>query len=350
MNLEDFLIKITESSGVSGFEQPVSKIIENFWGNYTDRIKKDKLGNLVAYKKGASKNPIRIMLAAHMDEIGLIVKDIDEKGFIKFTNIGGIDERTLLAQEVIIHGTKDILGIIGAKPPHLQSPEERKKTMKINELVIDIGYSKEKAQQFVSIGTPITIKRKSRKLQGEIFAAKSLDDRAGIATMIECFKELAKINHQCDIYGVATVQEEVGTRGAITSTFDIQPDIGIAIDVGFGATPDLPKDETLDLGKGPGLSFGPNIHPKIYDRLVEVAKDYNIPYQMDLIPGKSGTDAQVMQISRFGIATGLISIPLRYMHTSVETIHMKDIKNAGKLLAYFISSLDNESLEGFLCF
>lgn len=349
MNLENFLIQLIEGSGISGFEQPVSAVIEDTWNNYVEQIKKDKLGNLIAYKKGNARNPIRIMLAAHMDEIGLIVKDIDEKGFVRFTNIGGIDERTLLAQEVIIHGKEDVFGIIGAKPPHLQSSEERKKTIKMQDLMIDTGYSKAEAQKRIAIGDPITIRRKSIQLQNNRIAGKSLDDRAGVAVIAECFKELEKIHHQCDVYGVATVQEEVGTRGAITSTFHIAPDIGIAIDVGFGATPELPKDETLELGKGPGLGFGPNIHPKIYERLVQTADDYNIPYQMDLVPEKSGTDAQVMQISRSGLATGLISIPLRYMHTSVETVQIKDIQNAGKLLAYFISSLDNENLEGFLC-
>ncbi len=349
MNLENFLIQLIEIPGISGFEQPVSAVIEDTWNNYVDQIKKDKLGNLIAYKKGNARNPIRIMLAAHMDEIGLIVKDIDEKGFVRFTNIGGIDERTLLAQEVIIHGKEDVFGIIGAKPPHLQSSEERKKTIKMQDLMIDTGYSKAEAQKRIAIGDPITIRRKSIQLQNNRIAGKSLDDRAGVAVIAECFKELEKIHHQCDVYGVATVQEEVGTRGAITSTFHIAPDIGIAIDVGFGATPELPKDETLELGKGPGLGFGPNIHPKIYERLVQTADDYNIPYQMDLVPEKSGTDAQVMQISRSGLATGLISIPLRYMHTSVETVQIKDIQNAGKLLAYFISSLDNENLEGFLC-
>jgi len=168
--------------------------------------------------------------------------------------------------------------------------------------------------------------------------------------MIECFIELSKLKHNCDVFGVATVQEEVGTRGAIVSTFQIEPDIGIAIDMGFGTTPELSKDDTMELGKGPGIGLGANIHPRIHERFIKVAKEYNIPYQLELSPGMSGTDAQSMQISQSGVATGVLSIPLRYMHTTVETVDMKDIKNAGKLLAYFISSLDDDDLEGFLCF
>lgn len=350
MDLKNALKVMIENPSVSGFETSMSNRIESFLKDSCHHIKRDKLGNLIAYKKGTSKTPIKVMLAAHMDEIGLMVKDIDQNGFIKFTNIGGIDQRTLLAQEVIIHGKKDVFGVIATKAPHLQTPEERKNAIKIEDLLIDIGLSKEEAEKVISIGDPITINRKMISLQNDIIAGKSLDDKAGIVAMIECFKELKKIQHQCDVYGVATVQEEVGTRGAMVSTFQISPDIGIAIDVGFGKTPELSKDDTLDLGKGPGLGFGANIHPKIHERLKEIAKEYNIPYQIDLAPGNSGTDAQSIQITQSGVATGVLSIPLRYMHTSVETIDLRDIKNTGKLLAYFISSLDDEDLEGFLCF
>jgi putative aminopeptidase FrvX len=348
--LEKILKEIVEGYGISGFEQPVANQIENHLKDFSDDIRKDKLGNLIAYKKGNAKNPIKIMLAAHMDEIGLMVKDIDQNGFVKFTNIGGIDQRTLLAQEIIIHGKKDIYGVIGAKPPHLQNAEERKHAIKIEDMFIDIGLSNVQAQEIISIGDPISIRRPMTKLQNQIITSKALDDRAGIGALIACFHELQKFNHQCDVYGVATVQEEVGTRGAMVSTFNIFPDIGIAIDVGFGRTPELAKEDTFELGKGAAIGLGANIHPKIHQRLVEIAKEYNIPYQIEVIPGVSGTDAWAMQVTQSGVATGLLSIPLRYMHTSVETIDMLDIKNTGKLLARFISSLDDEDLEGFLCF
>ena len=350
MRLEDVLVYLVESSGVSGFEHHVAKLIETSLKELSDEIKNDRLGNVIAYKKGSGKNPIKIMLAAHMDEIGLMVKDIDKNGFVKITNVGGIDQRILLAQEVIIHGKKDLFGVIGAKPPHLQNVEERKEAVKMEDLFIDVGLSKQEVEEFTTIGDSITIPQKMTKLQNEIITAKALDDRAGIATMIECFIELSKLKHNCDVFGVATVQEEVGTRGAIVSTFQIEPDIGIAIDMGFGTTPELSKDDTMELGKGPGIGLGANIHPRIHERFIKVAKEYNIPYQLELSPGMSGTDAQSMQISQSGVATGVLSIPLRYMHTTVETVDMKDIKNAGKLLAYFISSLDDDDLEGFLCF
>lgn len=350
MDVKNILKELVETPSVSGFEQSVSYKIESFLKDYCESIKRDKLGNLIAYKKGTSKNPIKIMLAAHMDEIGLMVKDIDEFGFIRFTNVGGVDQRTLLAQEVIIHGKKDLLGIIATKAPHLQSADERKKAVKIEDMLIDIGLSKIDAEKIITIGDSITINRQMIPLQENVVAGKALDDKAGVAAIIECFKELKKLHHQCDVYGVATVQEEVGTRGAMVSTFQISPDIGIAVDVGFGKTPELSNDDTLDVGKGPGIGFGANIHPKIHKRLKKISKEYNIPYQVELSPGNSGTDAQSMQITQSGVATAVLSIPLRYMHTSVETIDITDIKNTGKLLAYFISSLDDEDLEEFLCF
>ncbi|MCT4619506.1 MAG: M42 family metallopeptidase [Marinisporobacter sp.] len=350
MDIKGMLKEMIENPSVSGFECTMGNQIEAYLKDLTDDIKKDKLGNLITYKKGTSENPIKIMLAAHMDEIGLMVKDIDKNGFIKVTNIGGVDQRTLLAQEVIVHGRKDLFAVVATKAPHLQSAEERKSAVDIEDLLIDIGMTKEEAEKVISIGDPITIHRKMVPLLGDRVAGKALDDKAGIAAMITCFQELRKIKHQCDIYGVATVQEEVGTRGAMVSTFGVSPHIGIAVDVGFGRTPELSKDDTLELGKGPGITLGANIHPKIHHRLKEIAKEHNIPFQIELSPGNSGTDAQAIQITQSGVATGVLSIPLRYMHTSVETIDLSDIKNTGRLLAYFIASLDDEDLEGFLCF
>ncbi|MBB6216947.1 endoglucanase [Anaerosolibacter carboniphilus] len=350
MKLEQMLKDMVETPGISGFEHTISDVIQKHFDGLADDSKKDRLGNLVIYKKGMGPNSIKIMLAAHMDEIGLMVKKIDDKGFIQFTNIGGVDQRTLLTQEVMVHGTKGLFGVIGTKPPHILDPSDRVKAIKMEDMLIDVGLSKEEVDKFVRVGDSITIHRKMINLQNGLISAKALDDRAGVAVMYECLQILQKLRHQCDVYAVATVQEEVGTRGAIVSTYDILPDIGIAIDVTFGSTPDLSKDEAYEIGKGPTIGLGANIHPKIYERFIQVAKDHNIPYQIEILPGHSGTDAWAMQVTQSGVATGLLSIPLRYMHTSVETLDISDIKNTGKLLAYFIASLDEEDLEGFLCY
>lgn len=353
MNSKEFLKILSNSNGVSGYEYRIRDKIVSEFNKYSDEIKTDNLDNVIAIKKGnlnKNKNRIKIMLAAHMDEIGLMVTNIEKDGFLRFVTIGGIDPRTLLGQEVLVHGKKDLFGIIGAKPPHLQEESERNSTVKLENMTIDLGLKKEDAKKLVKIGDSITIKRELIELQGNRIAGKALDDRAGIVALYECIKKLNKLNHYSDIYFVSTVQEEVGCRGATTSAYSINPDIGIAIDVGFGSTPELPKEDTLDMGKGPGITLGGNIHPGLRKKLVEIAKEYNIPFQLEVEPGPTGTDARAIQITRQGIPTLCISIPLRYMHTSVEVIDLKDIKNTAKLLAFFVASISNENLGGVLCY
>ncbi len=226
------------------------------------------------------------MLAAHMDEIGLMVKHIEENGFIRFTSIGGIDPRTILGQEVIVHGKENLFGVIGSKPPHLQEKDEIDRAIKIEDMTIDVGFTKEQLMNLISIGDTISIRRDFKTLQGNRITARALDDKAGVAAMYECIKELSRLQHEPDVYFVSTVQEEVGVRGgAFTSAYGINPPhIGIAIDVGFGATPELSKTDTLEMGKGPGITIGGNIHPGLRKKLVDVAKDYNIPFQYEIAP------------------------------------------------------------------
>lgn len=351
MNTKEFLKKLCNSSGVSGFEKPLNDIIIKTMADYTDDIYLDKLGNIIAIKKGINnKDNIKIMLAAHMDEIGLIITYIEDNGFLRFSNIGGIDPRTLLGQEVIVHGKKDILGVIGAKPPHFQTASETEKAVKMEDMTIDVGLSKDEVEKVIKIGDVVTIRRKFTELQGERVTGKALDDRAGVATLLECAKELKGFIHESDIYFVSTVQEEVGLRGAFTSAYSINPDIGIAIDVGFGNTPELKREQTLEMGEGPGITLGGNIHPGLRKHLVNIAKEYNIPYQIEIDPGPTGTDGNAIQITRAGIPTLCLSIPLRYMHTSVEVVDMVDIKNTAKLLALFLASISKDNLEGFLCY
>ncbi|QUH20752.1 M42 family metallopeptidase [Alkaliphilus sp. B6464] len=350
MNLEKILKQISEASGVSGYEQEAAQIVKEHFQKYCDEIMEDPLGNIIGLKKGRGVNNKKIMLAAHVDEIGLMVKNIDDNGFIQFTNIGGVDQRTLLCQEVIIHGKEKTYGIIGAKPPHITNEEERRKALSIDDLAIDTGFTKNELTSRVNIGDVITIKRNMITLQNDWVAGKAMDDRAGIASLLVCLKELQHCNHEVDIYFVATVQEEVGARGATTSAYSINPDIGIAVDVGFGKTPELSQYETIEMGNGPAITVGPNIHSNIFDKIKQVAIQNYIDYQIEVAPGHSGTDAWPMQVSRSGIATGVLSIPLRYMHTSVETLSLSDIKKTGKLLANFIVSLNEIDMEELLCY
>jgi endoglucanase len=346
MDYKELLKKLSESHGVSGHERGIYDLLKKEFEEISDEVLEDNFGNLIFKKKG-TKGKYKVMLAAHLDEIGLMVKDIDEKGFIKFTTVGGVDQRTLPSQEVIVHGKKELLGVIGSKPPHLLSSEDMEKAIKIEDMYVDVGLPKKEVEELVKIGDIITIKRDFRELLNDYVSGKALDDRAGIVVMAVCLDELKKLYHYHDIYAVATLQEEVGVRGATTSAYNVEPDIAIAIDVTHGKARGVSLE--IELGKGPAIGKGPNMHPAVYKGLVETAKNYNINYQVEPLPGPSGTDAWAIQVSREGVPTGLVSIPLRYMHTSVETGNMKDIISSGKLLAYYIANLPEE-LEGHLCY
>lgn len=353
METKDFLKRLSEEVGVSGYESRPAEVVKEGFAGLVDDIRQDKLGNVIMLKRGdgAPETPRpKVMLAAHMDEIGLMVSKIEKDGMVRITTVGGIDPRIMPASEVVIHGKRDVPGVIGAKPPHLQSPEERKSAHKLHELFIDTGLPREELISLVSVGDTVTFTRSFVELGGDIVAGKSLDDRAGVAVMLECAKELKRLRHTADVYFVATVQEEVGVRGAYTSTYGITPDVGIAIDVGHGDIPGVPEHWTIELGKGPGIGFGPHVNPKVFERLKKVAEDYNIQFQVEPSTSPGGTDAFAIQVTRAGVPTALISIPLRYMHTTVETMSMGDVVKAGRILALFIASVDFQYVEGLRCF
>lgn len=338
---------LSEHPGVSGYESLIAPVVTHAFQPYSDTVHTDRFGNIYAQKKGESSR-FKLMLAAHMDEIGLMVKKIDPRGFIRFTPIGGIDPRTLLSQEVMIHGRQDIPGIIGAMPPHLMS-EEAEKAVKIEDMGIDTGLPLETIQAVIQVGDIITLKRRFLELLGGRMSGKSLDDRAGVVVMQICLQELNRLHHVHDVVAVTTTQEEVGLRGALTSAHTLNPDLAIAIDVTHAATPDTKGQVNIQLGEGPVIALGPNIHPMIYEKLTETARNVRIPVQIHPIPGASGTDAWAIQVAQAGVPTGLLSIPLRYMHTSVETLDIHDVVNTGLLLAHFIAHLP-EDLEGRLCY
>jgi len=242
-----------------------------------------------------------------------------------------------------------LYGVIGAKPPHLLKPEEAQKAVKIKDLHIDTGIETSKLKEMVSIGDTITLKGSPSVLQGSRFSSKAMDNRASVLAMVETMKQLSTRKHDADVYFVATVQEEVGAAGAEIAAYNIDPDIAIVIDACHGEMPDCPKDSIFSLGKGPAIGVGPVLHRNLYRKLVDVAKEENIPYQIDVEPGNTGTEAWETQVSRSGIPTALLSIPVRYMHTPVETLDVNDVKNTGKLAADFVS-MPAKEMEGLLCF
>ncbi len=353
MDTKEFLKRLSEASGVSGSEGPVCRIAGGVFNEYADDVRVDMFGNLLAVKRGQYEGPDgppKVMIAAHSDEIGFMVTAIEKGGFLRFTPVGGIDQRILPGQEVLVYGKETVTGVIGAKPPHVQAPGESNRVVKMEDLFIDIGLPEDRVKEIIKVGDIATFKRRFMELGGSMVAGKSMDDRAGVAVILEVLKELRRLRHRADLYAVATVQEEVGTRGALVSSYSIAPDIGIAIDVTHGDMEGVPKRSTVAMGGGPAIGIGPHVHPKLYEKFVSISKELRIPHQIDPSPRPGGTDAWAIQIARSGVASALISIPLRYMHTSVEVASMDDIKESGRLIASFIARIDKPDVEELRCF
>jgi len=341
----DLLKELTELPGIAGYEEAIRARLVELLTPLTDEVRTDALGNVIALKRGTGGAGQRLMLAAHMDEIGLVVTKLD-RGFLRFTRIGGINERVLPSQEVIVHGKRDLPGIIASRPPHVLSADNRKENIPSNELFVDVGLLPDELAQAVSVGDLISIRRETIQLGKDKATGKAFDNRACLTALILALHQLQKVRHTWDIYAVATVQEEIGLRGATTSTFGVAPDVGIALDVTFAVQPGANGDETLAWDKGAAIGLGPNIHPKIHEKLVETAKASEIPYVVEVLAGNSGTDAWAMQVTQAGIPTGLLSIPVRNMHTPGETLVLTDIERTARLLAAFAAGLDGETLDG----
>jgi putative aminopeptidase FrvX len=257
------LKRLSEAHGVSGYEHEVRDIVLDLFGRHADEVRTDTLGNVIALKRGTGPEPRpAIMLATHMDEIGLIVSELEE-GFLHFQQVGGYDDRILLGQEVTVHGRRKLPGIIGARPPHVLPRDERDRPIPYDKLLIDVGLPPDTLPKLVRVGDLVTMDRQLVELQGGLVAGKALDDRVSVAAAVLCLEELTRLQHRWDVYAVATVQEEVGLKGAITSTYSLQPDVGIAIDVTWARQPTTPDEYTYELGGGPTIGCGPprTAHP-----------------------------------------------------------------------------------------
>lgn len=343
MALIETLETLSNACGVTGREEEIADLMKKFLKPYVDEIKEDKLGNVIGIRSGKKDAP-KVMLAAHMDEIGLLVKTITREGFLYFVKIGGVDDRILLAQKVIVHTEKGPLhGIIGSRPPHIQKVEERQKVISYDELFIDVGArSDEEAEKMgVRIGDTVSFDIKFARIGKSVVIGKALDDRIGLVIMIEALKRLKKTD--CTIYAVGTVQEEAASRGAGTSAFGIQPDVGIALDVTIaGDTPGVKEVEApIKMGKGPALTVadaGMIVPPKILRLLIDTAKQNKIPYQLETLMGGS-TDAARILITREGVPSGAISVPTRYIHSPTSMLDLEDTENTIKLLVAVIQNI-----------
>jgi len=344
-NLSKFLIELVSSPGLSGYEAPVRQLIEEAWEPLTDELSTSRLGSLHGLLRGTSPDPRpEILLATHMDAIGLMVSKITD-GFLRLSEIGGLDHRVLPGQLVTVHGRDELPGVIVQPPAHLLPPDIGKGPVPLENLLVDTGLFPDEVAKKVRIGDLISFAQEPIKMGKGILAGHSLDNRASVAALTHCLDLLGKRTHAWDVWAVATVQEEETMAGALTSAYQLRPKLAVAIDVTWAQGPDTPKHKTYPLGKGITLGWGPNIHPRVQKAFTEVADQQEIPYKLEAMPRHSGTDAYALQIARQGIPTMVVSIPLRYMHTPVEIIAMKDVKRAGRLLAEFITTLEPDYLD-----
>lgn len=338
MNKESlsFLKELMRQPSPSGFEVPAQKVIKARLKPFADKVATDVHGNVIGLLN--EKAPLKVMLAGHVDEIGLMITHIDSNGFIYFAMIGGMDPVVAVGQRVcIISRRGSVRGVIGRKPIHLMDAGERGKELKIDDLWIDIGArNKKDAQQAVAVGDPIVVNPDFIEMRNGLVSSRAFDDRIGAWVIVEVLRALQGRKLNVAVYAVSTVQEEVGLRGAITSAFNIHPDAGIAVDVGFasdcpGVDPKRVGD--IALGKGPILHIGANINPILGKMLIRTAVKNRIRYQMQAEPRGTGTDANPIQLARGGCAAALVSVPNRYMHTPVEVVSLKDLDATVALIA-----------------
>jgi len=343
-----FLEKLLDAPSPSGYEQPAQRIFRDYVTPFCDELTTDVMGNVFGRISGKGKNLPRVMIVGHTDEIGLQVKYIDDKGFLYFAAVGGVDAHLTPGKRVNVHTSAGPLpGVIGKKPIHLMDNKDRETVVKLESQYIDIGaQDKKEAQKLVRVGDAVTFESADLRLQGDRVASRGFDDKAGCFVVAEVLRLVAASAGKLsvDLYGVSSVQEEIGLRGGTTSCYTINPDVGICVEVDFATDqPDVEKKHNgeVALGKGPILARGANINPHLFELLSKTAEKEKISVQHTATPRATGTDANVMQISRGGVATALVKIPLRYMHTPVETVSLADLENAARLIVAALASISS---------
>ena len=343
-----FLKSLISVSGLSGHETPVADLIAEKWRPLIDEVSLSRVGSLHGLKRGAGGEPRpSVMIAAHMDAIGMRVSKVVD-GFLHITNVGGIDVRVLPGAEVTVHASgsgEELPGVIAMPPARFLPESAGEGVLAINYLLVDTGLLPREVERKVRVGDLISFANPPLDLAGDVISGHSLDNRASVAALTVCLEELQHRPHLWDVWAVATVQEETTLLGASSSAFALRPQIAIVVDGAFAKGPGANGWQTFPLGKGVGLGFGPNMHPFLHKQLKELADRLEIPWFLDVTPTHSGTDAYAVQTSVEGIPTALVEYPLRYMHTPVEAVGVRDIQRVGRLLAEFISALQTDFVE-----
>jgi tetrahedral aminopeptidase len=346
IELSPFLKSLLNQAGLSAFEAPVRSIIADAWRPLVDELTTSRLGSLHGLRRGRGAEPRpRLLLSAHMDAIGMIVTGINDGGLLRFTEIGGVDPRILPGQIVTVHGREELPGVVVQPSDRLLPIAAREKPVAMQYLLVDTGLAADDVKKLVRVGDLVSFAQPPIDLAGEVISGHSLDNRASVAAVTLCLQELQNVAHAWDVWAVASVQEEETMAGAFTSPFEIRPNLAIAIDVTFAKGPGVGDYRGYPLGKGPTIGWGPNNHPALFKSLKELADKLDIPCVLEAMPRHSGTDAYGIQVVAEGIPTVVLGIPLRYMHTPVEMVALKDISRVGHLMAEFIARLEPDYVQ-----
>ena len=340
-----FLKNLITTPGLSGYESPIRQLIEEVWRPLTNEMTVSRLGSLHALKRGSAAEPrSSLMITAHMDIIGLMVTSISDE-FLHVTEVGGIDPRVLPGQPVTVHGRKELPGLIVQPPAHLLPPENNHGPVKLENLLVDLGLEGAEVKRLVRPGDLVSFAQPPIEMQDEVLVGRSLDNRASIAVLTGCLQELKSRPLRWDLWAVASTQEEETLGGGATSTYQLHPDLAVILDVTFASSPGSSGYKTFPMGEGLTLGYGPNVHPALHKAFKELAEKLEIPCKDEFMPRHSGTEAYSIQVAAEGMPTMIIGIPIRYMHTQVEMVSMKDISRTGRLLAEFTASLDEKFMD-----
>lgn len=343
LDIKNALARLCGQYGPSGFEQPAAQVAAQLLVPLVDEVTTDTLGNVIGIRRCGKPGAKTLLLDAHLDEVGLIVTGVED-GFLRFRGLGGVDPRVLVDREVTVLTNPPIFGVVSCLPPHVQKSGDSDKAQPMNQLSIDIGMCQETAEKTVPIGTPIVYRQDCYPLGENEFCGKSLDDRSCFVTLLRAAELLKDKTLDIDLVILGSVCEEVGGWGAGTAAFALAPDWCVAVDVTFGRTPDLSSDQCpCKIHKGPAIGMGPVIPRYMSDRFVDKAKAGEIPYQIEIMSGGTGTNGDDFQTAREGIATAVLSLPLKYMHTPIEVIGLDDVEQTARLLASFVEGLGEEA-------
>ena len=332
------LERLCTCTAPSGFEGPAAAVAAGLLRPLVDEVSIDRTGNVLGVRRSKTPNAPKLLLDAHLDEIGLIVTGVED-GFLRFRSIGGVDPRMLPGRELVVLTDPPLRGLVACP-----AGGDEDKSVPLNELYVDVGLSQEEAERAVPVGTPMVYRAGCFPLGEDQMCGKSMDDRACFVTLLRAAELLRDKELDVELHILGSTREEVSGAGAVVGTWAVAPDFCVAVDVTHGKTPDGPADKTFELGGGPAIGVGPNMTRWMTERMIAKAKEHGIPYQMEIMSGHTGTNGWEMQISREGVATSVLSLPLKYMHTPVETLSLADMEGVAQLLAAFVEHLGKEAV------